>query len=71
MLAWCKRFLTDETAFIGAVRAAIMGLGAWVAVGDSPTWLPSEVGAGLMALSSMLRAGDKNSADVPAPAKAN
>lgn len=62
MLAWIKNFLTDETAFIGAVRAVIMGLGAWVAVGDSPTWLPSEVGAGLMALSSMIRAGDKNAA---------
>ena len=60
MIAWIKRFLTDETAFIGAVRAGIMGLGAWVAVGDSPTWLPSEVGAALMALSSMIRAGDKN-----------
>lgn len=63
MIAWLKRFFTDETAFVGAVRAAIMFGGAWVMAGDSPTWLPSEFGAGLMAVSAMIRAGDKNAVE--------
>lgn len=62
MLNWLKRFFTDETAFVGVTRAAIMGAGAVVATGNVDLGLPESVGVGVMALSSMIRAGDKNPA---------
>ena len=58
MLEFFKRFLTDETAFIGMARGVIMAAGGVVATGNvpvDPVW-----GAVLMGLSSTIRAGDKN-----------
>lgn len=58
MIQFFKRFFTDETAFIGLARGAIMAAGAAAASGQIP--IPPEYGVGLMALSSAIRAGDKN-----------
>lgn len=58
MLQFLKRFLTDETAFVGLARGAIMAAGGVVATGNvpiDPVW-----GAVLMGVSSTIRAGDKN-----------
>ena len=42
MITWLKKFFTDETAFVGLVRACLLGLGGVAITGDIsalPEWL--------------------------------
>ena len=61
MLAWLKRFLFDETAFVGLIRAACIGLGTAVASGMMS--VPEEwrvFGVIAASLGGFIRAGEKN-----------
>ena len=61
MWEWAKKFLTDETAFIGAVRAVLLGLGGMViASPESVPMLPEWVGPIALMAGGFIRAGDKN-----------
>ena len=60
MFEFVKKFLTDETAFVGLVRAAAIGAGGLVTSGAVPGLEASPWGAALMALGGFIRAGDKN-----------
>jgi len=65
MWPWVKRFFTDETAFVGAVRGTILAFGglALIPAAEMPAWapdLPSWLGVVAMAGAGMIRAGDKN-----------
>lgn len=63
MLPWLKRFFTDETAFIGLIRAACLGLGTAVATGQidlTALHVPQSAGIALAALGGFIRAGEKN-----------
>lgn len=51
VITWIKNMMTDETAFVGAVRAALMGLGGLQATGQFdvmglPPWV------GIMSMSA-------------------
>jgi len=59
MIQWAKRFFTDETAFVGAVRAILMGVGGMAATGQLE-FLPAWAGAVAMAAGGFIRAGDRN-----------
>lgn len=59
MLQFLKRFLTDETAFIGLVRGVALGAGGAVTAGQVPM-VPAEWGVALMVIGGAIRAGDKN-----------
>ena len=64
MIAWLKRFLFDETAFVGLVRAVFFGLGAISMSGQLPAEItavvPGWAGAALIAIGGFIRAGEKN-----------
>lgn len=63
MVTWIKKFFSDDTAFVGYVRGAFLGIGALAATGQLP--IPEKyksLGAIMIALGGMLRAGDKNKA---------
>ena len=63
MLEFLKKFLFDETAFVGLVRAACLGMGSAVAtdmVDVSALGIPKAVGVLLIGLGGFVRAGDKN-----------
>lgn len=59
MLIYLKKLLTDETAFIRFVRAAVMAVGGMAQAGQLP-FLPMWAGPALMALSVFVGAGEKN-----------
>jgi hypothetical protein len=61
MIAWVRKMLFDETAFVRLIRAAIMILGAAVQTGQITT-LPPVVGAVLMGAAVFIGAGEKNPA---------
>lgn len=58
MFEWARRFFTDETAFVGIVRAAVLGAGGFATTGALPG--PDWLGPVLLAAGGMIRAGDKN-----------
>lgn len=58
MIQFLKRFFTDETAFVGLIRAALLGLGGMAATGNLP--IPPEWAAVIMAAGGFVRAGEKN-----------
>lgn len=60
MVAWFKKFLFDETAFVGFVRALLIGGGAALQAGVMPGLEATPWGIAIMALGGFVRAGDKN-----------
>jgi hypothetical protein len=63
MIPWIKNFFTNETAFVGLIRASLLGTGAAVSSGmlDVMTLgVPKWSGVALIALGGFVRAGDKN-----------
>ena len=61
MLPWLKKFFTDETAFVGLIRASCIGLGTAAATGNLPVPESWEIGGVILAgLGGFIRAGDKN-----------
>jgi len=60
MLTWLKRFFSDETAFVGYVRAALMGLGGAQVAGMLPDTFPRWLGVVALVAGGFIRAGDKN-----------
>lgn len=61
MITMLKKFFGDETAFVGYVRGALLGLGALVMTGNIEMLAGYQKwGAILVALGGMIRAGDKN-----------
>lgn len=65
MVTWLKKFLMDETAFVGLVRALCLGLGGAVSMGMvdvAALGLPKWPGVLLLALGGFIRAGEKNEA---------
>lgn len=58
-----KKFFTDETAFIGFLRAALLGVGALAVSGTLEPYIGPQVGAALTAAGGFVRAGDKNKKD--------
>lgn len=65
MIQWLKEFFTDKTAFVGYMRALLLGAGAAQASGllDMPE-IPKWVGVACMALGGFLRAGEPNAPNV-------
>lgn len=56
-----KRFFTDETAFKGFARAALLGGGAFLMANpETAAIVPVWVSALVMASSGMVRAGEPN-----------
>lgn len=56
MLNWFKRFLFDETAFVGFVRAVLLAVGTAVVSGELPIGgLPQWVGIALIATGGFVR----------------
>ena len=61
MVTWLKKFLFDETAFVGLIRALLQGVGAAQASGVLDIQgLPKWVGVAALALGGFIRAGEKN-----------
>lgn len=61
MITMLKKFFSDETAFIGYIRGALLGLGALVMTGNIEMLAGySKYGALLIALGGMIRAGEPN-----------
>ena len=61
MVTWMKKFLFDETAFVGLNRAINQGVGAAQASGVLDIQgLPKWVGVAALALGGFIRAGEKN-----------
>ncbi len=59
MIAWVKKMLFDETAFVRLIRAAIMILGGAVQSGQI-TQIHPIIGACLMGAAVFIGAGEKN-----------
>lgn len=55
-----KKFLTDETAAVGYMRALFLGAGGLLTAGAFPGIEATPWGAAVMAIGGMLRAGEKN-----------
>jgi len=49
MLPWLKKFFTDETAFVGLIRASCIGLGTAAATGNLPVPESWEIGGVILA----------------------
>lgn len=63
MIPWLKGFLFNETAFVGLVRAVVLGLGGAVSGGMidvGELGIPKWSGVALLALGGFIRAGEKN-----------
>ena len=61
MWPFIRKFFTDETAFVGAIRAALLGLGGVViAQPELLPALPQWLGPVALAAAGFIRAGDKN-----------
>ena len=61
MLATIKEFFTDETAFKGYMRAALLGVGSGIAFyPDYFARVPKPFALLLIMAAGMVRAGDKN-----------
>ena len=66
MWTWAKRFLFDETAFVGLARGVCLGLGSAVSTGIldvEALGVSKAVGVALMGLGGFIRAGEKNPKD--------
>lgn len=56
-----KKFFTDETAFIGVIRAALLGLGGLaIAQPEMLPMLPEWMGPVALAAGGFVRAGERN-----------
>lgn len=60
MLPFLKDLFTNETAFVGYIRAGLGGLGAAQMAGALPDTFPKWIGALGIAAAFFLRAGEKN-----------
>ena len=60
MIELVKKFFTDETAAVGAIRGGLLLLGGLAAAGALPIGLPVWVGPIAMGIAGFIRAGDKN-----------
>jgi hypothetical protein len=63
MIPWMKNFFTNETAFVGLIRASLLGIGAAVSGGMldvASLGVPKWTGVAMIALGGFVRAGDKN-----------
>ena len=63
MIPWIKNFFTNETAFVGLIRASLLGAGTAVTSGMldvASLGVPKWGGIALIALGGFVRAGDKN-----------
>lgn len=61
MLTFLRRFFTDETAFVGAVRACLLGLGGLViSQPEAMPMLPEWLGPIALMAGGFIRAGEKN-----------
>lgn len=61
MISWMKKFLFDETAFVGAVRALVLMAGGGILTyPDAFPLLPKWAGIACMGAAGFIRAGEKN-----------
>jgi hypothetical protein len=63
MITWLKKFLFDETAFVGLFRGIALGAGTAISTGMidvSALGVPKWTGVAMIALGGFVRAGDKN-----------
>lgn len=60
MIEWLKEFFFHKDAFIGYVRAALLGLGGAQIAGILPESFPKWMGVLAIMAGGFIRAGDKN-----------
>lgn len=60
MIPLLRKLFTDETAFVGYIRAALLGLGGASVAGMLPDYVPHWLGVVAIAAGGFLRAGEKN-----------
>ena len=60
MIEWLKDFFFHKAAFIGYVRAGLLGLGGAQIAGILPDTFPKWLGVLAIMAGGFIRAGDKN-----------